>query len=133
MSMCRLRGASHRAAPRSIAQQIPHTPFPGAQPITRGVRMTNEQLRRQQFIAGLHAVATFYETHPEAYYDGMHLSLNMYVWGSAARKTLITMAKAFGLCTKTYDDKNVTVARRFSEQVTLAVFAPRAKVCRRIV
>jgi len=95
--------------------------------------MTNEQLRRQQFIAGLHAVATFYETHPEAYYDGMHLSLNMYVWGSAARKTLITMAKAFGLCTKTYDDKNVTVARRFSEQVTLAVFAPRAKVCRRIV
>jgi hypothetical protein len=36
-------------------------------------------------------------------------------------------------CNKVYDDHNVTVSRQFSEQITLAVFAPRAKVCRRVV
>ena len=50
--------------------------------------MRNEQLRRRQFIAGLRAVAQFYEENPAAWYDGMHLTLNMYVWGRAARKAL---------------------------------------------
>jgi hypothetical protein len=92
-----------------------------------------EQQRRRHFIEGLRAVAKFYEQNPDAYYDGMHLTLNMYVWGSAARKTLAATARAFGQCDKIYDDNNVTVSRHFSEQVTVSVFAPREKVCRRVV
>ncbi len=95
--------------------------------------MSVEQRRRQQFIAGLRAVASFYEQNADAYYDGMHVTLNMYVWGSAARRTLREMARAFGQCNKLYDDRNVTVSRQFSEQLTVAVFAPRARVCRRVV
>jgi hypothetical protein len=95
--------------------------------------MNKEQHRRLHFIQGLRAVATFYEENPNAWYDGMHLTLNMFVWGRAARKTLAETAKAFGQCNKIYDDTNITVSRQFSEQVTVAVFAPRAKVCRRIV
>lgn len=95
--------------------------------------MNKEQHRRLHFIQGLRAVATFYEENPNAWYDGMHLTLNMFVWGRAARKTLAETAKAFGQCNKVYDDTNITVSRQFSEQVTVAVFAPRAKVCRRIV
>ena len=34
---------------------------------------------------------------------------------------------------KLYDHHNVTVSRQFSEQITLDVFAPRARVCRRVV
>jgi len=92
-----------------------------------------QQRRRLHFIQGLRAVAKFYEDHPNAWYDGMHLTLNMFVWGRSARKTLAEMAVAFGHCNKVYDDTNITVSRQFSEQVTVAVFAPRAKVCRRVV
>lgn len=95
--------------------------------------MNIEQRRRRHFIEGLHAVAKFYEQNPDAYYDGMHLTLNMYVWGGAARKTLAETARAFGQCDKIYDDNNVTVSRQFSEKVTVSVFAPRGKVCRRVV
>lgn len=95
--------------------------------------MNIEQQRRRHFIEGLQAVAKFYEENPDAYYDGMHLTLNMYVWGGAAHKTLAETARAFGQCDKIYDDKNVTVSRQFSEKVTVSVFAPRAKVCRRVV
>jgi hypothetical protein len=95
--------------------------------------MNNQQRRRRHFIEGLRAVAKFYEETPEAYYDGMHITLNMYVWGSAARQTLAQTARAFGQCNKVYDESNVTVSRQFSEQVTVAVFAPRAKICRRLV
>jgi hypothetical protein len=95
--------------------------------------MSNEQLRRRQFIEGLRAVAEFYEKNPGAWYDGMHLTLNMYVWGRAARKALIETARLFGRCNKIYDENNITVSRQFSEQVTLAVFAARARVCRRQV
>jgi hypothetical protein len=95
--------------------------------------MSNEQRRRRQFIEGLRAVAEFYDKNPGAWYDGMHLTLNMYVWGRAARKALIETARLFGRCNKIYDENNVTVSRQFSEQVTLAVFAARARVCRRLV
>jgi len=95
--------------------------------------MSNQQLRRRQFIEGLRAVAEFYEKNPGAWYDGMHLTLNMYVWGRAARKALIETARLFGRCNKIYDENNMTVSRQFSEQVTLAVFAARASVCRRQV
>lgn len=95
--------------------------------------MSNEQVRRRQFIEGLRAVADFYEENPTAWYDGMHLTLNMYVWGRAARKALIETARLFGRCNKIYDDHNITVSRQFSEQVTVSVFAARARVCRRVV
>ena len=95
--------------------------------------MSNEQLRRRQFIEGLRAVAEFYEKNPSAWYDGMHLTLNMYVWGRAARKALMETARLFGRCNKVYDENNITVSRQFSQQVTLAVFAARARVCRRQV
>jgi hypothetical protein len=93
----------------------------------------NDEQKRLDFIAGLCAVAAFYEENPDAYYDGMHLTLNMYVWGDAARRTLAETARAFGKCDKIYDDNNVIVSRRFSDKVAVAVFAPRAKVCRRVV
>jgi hypothetical protein len=95
--------------------------------------LTTEQHRRRQFIEGLRAVAKFYEENPGAWYDGMHLTLNMYAWGRVARKALVETARAFGRCDKTYDEDNITVSRQFSEQVTVAVFAPRAKVCRRLL
>jgi hypothetical protein len=95
--------------------------------------MSDQQLRRRQFIEGLRAVATFYEENPGAWYDGMHLTLNMYVWGRAARKALIETARLFGHCNKVYDENNITVSRQFSEQVTVAVFAARARVCRRVI
>ena len=56
----------------------------------------------------------------------------MYIWGRKAREILARTVKALGSCTKIYDDTNVTVSRKFSGQVTLSVFAPRAKVCRRV-
>jgi hypothetical protein len=92
----------------------------------------NLDCRRRHFIEGLRAVAAFYEQNPTAYYDGMHLTMNMYVGGSAARQTLARAAKAFGQCKKVYDDTNITVSRQFSKQVTVAVFAPRIRVCRPI-
>jgi hypothetical protein len=95
--------------------------------------MSVEQRRRRHFIEGLRAVASFYEQNADAFYDGMHVTFNMYVWGGAARQTLRDTARAFGQCDKVYDDHNVTVSKLFSEQITVAVFAPRAKVCRRLV
>jgi hypothetical protein len=92
-----------------------------------------DQQRRRQFIEGLRAVARFYEDHPDAWYDGVHLTLNMYIWGRQAREILARSARALGSCTKTYDGTNLTVSKKISDQVTLSFFAPRAKVCRRII
>src|ERR1700753_3261934 len=80
----------------------------------RGVHpMSREQHQRREFIQGLRAVAEFYEKNPSAWYDGMHLTLNMYVWGRAARKALIETARLFGHCNKIYDETNITVSRQF--------------------
>jgi hypothetical protein len=92
-----------------------------------------EQRLRRQFIDGLRAVARFYEDNPDAWYDGIHLTLNMYIWGRETREILARSVRALGSCIKTYDDTNITVSRKFSDQVTLSFFAPRAKVCRRII
>jgi hypothetical protein len=88
---------------------------------------------RREFIQGLRALADFYQQNPRAYYDGMHLTLNMYIGGREARPILVEMARLFGHCRKTYDDRTVTLSRPFGEQITLAVFAPRERVCRRLV
>jgi hypothetical protein len=96
--------------------------------------LTNaDQRRRRQFIEGLRAVAQFYEEHPEAWYDGIHLTLNMYLWGRKTREILVRTARCFGQCTKHYDDTNMTISKKFSDQVTLSVFAARARVCSRVI
>jgi hypothetical protein len=92
-----------------------------------------DQRLRRQFIEGLRAIARFYEDNPDAWYDGIHLTLNMYIWGREAREILARSVRALGSCIKTYDGTNMTVSRKFSDQVTLSFFAPRAKVCRRII
>ncbi len=89
-----------------------------------------DQTRRRHFIEGLRAVADFYEQNPDAYYDGMHITLNMY---GVARHTLCEMGRVFGPCNRRYDDRNLTVSRQFNEQITVAVLVPRAQVCRRVV
>jgi hypothetical protein len=122
-----LRVESRQPVNPGLARQIRLCPAGLEDPLSM------EQHRRRQFIEGLRAVAQFYETNPDAWYDGMHLTLNMYVWGRAARKALADTARALGQCNKVYDDTNITVSRHFSEQVTLAVFAARARVCRRVV
>ena len=88
---------------------------------------------RSEFIRGLRAIANFYEQNANAYYDEMHLTVSMYVGGREARTTMAAMARAFGQYNQTYDERNVTIARSFSEQVTLALFASKQKICRRVV
>ena len=56
--------------------------------------------QRRHFIAGLRAVAEFYEQNPDAYYDGMPITLSMYAWGGAARQTLRRMALAWPHATR---------------------------------
>lgn len=94
--------------------------------------MTNSE-RRRQFIEGLREVARFYEENPDAWYDGIPITLNMFIWGREARDVLARTVKVLGSCTKNYDDTNMTVSKKFTNQVTLSVFAPRAKVCRRVI
>ena len=88
---------------------------------------------RKPFIQGLRDLADFYERHPGVYYDGMHINLNMYIAGREALATLIATARAFGHCHKTYDERTLTLSRPFGSQLTLAVFARRERVCRRVV
>jgi hypothetical protein len=92
----------------------------------------NLDARRREFIEGLRAVAKFYEDNPDAFYDGIHLTINMYVAGPTARPVLAQTARIFGNCNKVCGDTQVTVSRQFSKQVSLAIFAPRAAVCRPI-
>jgi hypothetical protein len=80
-----------------------------------------DQRRRRQFIEGLRAVAQFYEENPGAWYDGIHLTLNMYIWGRKTREILARTVRSFGQCTKLYDDAYITVSRKFGDQVTLSV------------
>jgi hypothetical protein len=87
---------------------------------------------RSEFIRGLRAIANFYEQNANAYYDEMHLTVSMYVGGREARTTMAAMARTFGQYNQTYDERNVTIARSFSEQVTLAFFASKQKICRRV-
>lgn len=83
---------------------------------------------RSYLISGLRAVADFYETHPEAYYDGTSVSLMMYVSSARARNVLAAMAQAFGEYEESYDEKYAVVARRFGEKVKVELFAPRSRV-----
>lgn len=51
---------------------------------------------RRQFIEGLRSVAALYEAHRDAYYDGMGISLNMYVPASATLAGFRSAAEALG-------------------------------------
>jgi hypothetical protein len=88
---------------------------------------------RSQFITGLHALADFYQKHPDAYYDGMQVSLSMYVNGRNARQVLTAMARLFDQYEESYDEKYASVARRFGQKVKIELFAPRGEVCLRKV
>ena len=92
----------------------------------------NLEARRREFIQGLRAVAKFYEDNPDAFYDGIHLTINMYVAGPTARAVLSRTARIFGNCNKILTDTQVTISQQFSKQVSLAIFALRAHVCRTI-
>ncbi len=89
--------------------------------------------RRSQFIAGLRAVADFYERNPAAYYDGSRVTLSMYVCGSSARQVMAAAARAFGRCRKSCEGENFTLSRAFGGRVTVEIFCLRARVCRRLV
>jgi hypothetical protein len=88
----------------------------------------NLEERRREFIAGLRAVAKFYEDNPDVFYDGIHLTINMYVAGAAARAVLARTAGIFGNCCEILSDTQVTISRQFSKQVSLAIFALRSTV-----
>src|ERR1700751_4564164 len=97
--------ASRHTIDPGPARQIRFTARRWEDPLSpREDLLTIDQHRRREFIEGLRAVARFYEENPGAWYDGMHLTLNMYVWGRTARKTLAETARAFGQCNKVYDD-----------------------------
>ena len=73
--------------------------------ITWNVRrreVRGHERRRRHFIDGLMAVGRFYEENPEAYYDGMKVTLCMYVEGRNARRALADTARAFGECEKVF-------------------------------
>ena len=85
-----------------------------------------KQTARQQLIAGLRAVADFYQQQPTAYYDGLPITLNMYICGTDAQQVLDHTSSLFSTCTLANDSKNITVSHKFNEQVTLSFFAARA-------
>jgi hypothetical protein len=89
--------------------------------------------RRHEFINGLIAVGRFYQENSEAYYDGMEMTLCMYVDGKGAKRALAVTAKAFGRCEKSFDEKHIAVSMRFSEKVRIEIVAPRGDVCQRMV
>jgi hypothetical protein len=88
---------------------------------------------RRQFIDGLRGVAGFYEQNQEAYYDGMRVTLCMFVDGSGAKRALGNTARAFGRCEKGGDEKHVMIARQFGDMVKVELFAPRNDVCRPVI
>ena len=80
--LCRCAVCASRRATQ-LAQALQNKFGPGGR---REDPLSSE--RRRQFIEGLRAVAQFYEENPGAWYDGMHLTLNMYVWGRARAEPL---------------------------------------------
>lgn len=90
----------------------------------KDTNMSRQERARRQLIAGLRAVADFYESNPSAYYDGLTLSLCIYVTGSAASGILATMATIFGECEQSCNASHLTVSKQFSSKVKLEIFAP---------
>lgn len=78
---------------------------------------------RRQFIEGLRAVAAFYETHHDAYYDGMGVSLNMYVPQSATLTGFCSAAQALGCSIASSPRGMVAASRQFSPKVSVQLFA----------
>jgi hypothetical protein len=89
--------------------------------------------RRREFIDGLMAVGRFYEQNPGAYYDGLKMTLSMYVDGKGAGSALASTAKAFGKCEKSCDEKYTAISKRFGRMVSVELFALRSEVCQRVV
>ena len=87
--------------------------------------MKRHEEARRQFIQGLRAVAAFYESNPDAYYDGMTVSLSMYAGGRAAAEILDAVAEVFGESEQLCQQNHRVVAKKFSENVKVEVFCPR--------
>jgi len=103
----------------------------------------NEHARRE-FIAGLRSLAAFYESRPDAYYDGMRVTIAMYAAGRRAPQAFAAMAEAFaeedgkaaaprdmerGRCGGTCY-AHAVLARDFSAKVRLELFASGMSRCR---
>lgn len=95
--------------------------------------MRGHESSRRHFIDGLLAVGRFYEGKPEAYYDGMKVTLCMYVEGRHARRALAGTARAFGEFEKSFDEKHIGISKQFSENVRVEVFALGRDVCQQII
>lgn len=100
--------------------------------------MRNREEARRQLIAGLRAVANFYESQPGAYYDGMTVTISMYVAGKRAQTVLPAMAVALAavegqsesggsvicICKTICGSTQIVLSRSFSPKVQLEFFAP---------
>ncbi|HEX3940005.1 MAG TPA: hypothetical protein VHX11_00820 [Acidobacteriaceae bacterium] len=99
---------------------------------------------RRELIAGLRAVANFYEQQPGAYYDGMTVTIAMYAAGRRARAAFAETAAALceagvadrfdlgnaapshgaGNCEGGCRARHAAIAKNFSAKVRLEIFGP---------
>lgn len=104
---------------------------------------------RREFIAGLRSLAAFYESRPDAYYDGMRVTIGMYAPGRHAPQVFAAMAAAFaeedgraalstapaadqwsnGCFCGTFCCGHAVLTRNFSAKVRLELFASRVSRC----
>lgn len=82
---------------------------------------------RLQFTEGLRAVASFYDTHDGAYYDGMPVSLNMYLPGAPELSSFSAVARALGCPTISFSDGVFSASRQFGPRVKIELFARESK------
>jgi hypothetical protein len=86
--------------------------------------MSRQGRARRLLIEGLRAVADFYESNPTAYYDGLMLSLCMYITCPAAGRIMAEMVRIFGESKHSCNGAHVTLSKEFSSKVKLEIFAP---------
>jgi hypothetical protein len=98
-----------------------------SRPAPRGIRREPMPESRAEMIAGLRAVADFYENNPAVYYDGMTVFLNMFAAGRDAGKLLDTAAASPGNWLECGDEKNRAVGRDFGKRVRLQIFSSSAR------
>jgi hypothetical protein len=103
---------------------------------------------RRELIAGLRAVADFYEQQPGAYYDGMTVTIAMYAAGRSARAAFAETAAALreagmagrfdlgnaapshgaGNCERCCRARLAAFSKNFSAKVRLEIFGPAGEI-----
>ena len=118
-----------------LVRRLPRPAKPGAyqragekirasRPPAAGENPVNQHERaRRQFIHGLRAVVLFYQANPDAFYDGMAVSLSMYAGGRAACEILSAMKLVFGECEQSCGQDHTIIAKKFSDNVKVEFFA----------